>query len=438
MVKMFSFYNIPEIKRMKLLLLKSLEQDASLTIQEKDDLLGDAEVAESFLCYNDISAMSDYHRRACTLLSRATLSIDQKGAWTFAAPSILMMYHRREGYANRENADMKEGMPYFYQLSNGHGNGAEHSFAADLFWERGQITDADISRHMALSAARRKNQYSIMLCCEFLSMRMAMLQGDYESIKRQSQNLREWLQKERQYTLSNTLDMCLGFIYALLGSPENAPKWLVEGRLSEALVMFPATPMLNTFYNQLLLSQGEWTALVARREDCEKLYDVYNNVLCKIWLHIQLAAALKQIGKQEEARKELKTALDMALPDGIIMPFAEGESYIFDLLKELQDSGVYAEEISHILNLAGKFRAARQKIRMEHFGEQQDYGLSARELEIAMMAAHRKTNMEIAEELHIAEGTVRNQLSRIFDKLGISGDGKNKRLSLENFLNIQK
>lgn len=58
MVKMFSFHNIPEIMRMKALPLKALEENNDLTEIERNNLLGDAEVSESFLRYNDISAMS--------------------------------------------------------------------------------------------------------------------------------------------------------------------------------------------------------------------------------------------------------------------------------------------------------------------------------------------------------------------------------------------
>lgn len=438
MVKMFSFNNTPEIRRMKSMLLRSLEQDKKLTLQERNNLLGDAEIAESFLCYNDISAMSAYHRRACALLNRTTLSIDKKGEWTFSAPSVMMMYHRRVGYADSENNEMKECMPYFYQVSDGQGTGSECSFAADLYYERGQITDADISNRMALSAAKQKNQYSIMMCCEFLSMRMALLEGNYDIIIKQSNDLRELLYKERQYALLNTLDMCLGFIYALLGSPDKAPKWLLRGQLSEALVMFPATPMLHTFYNQLLLAKSEWTAVIARKEECSKLYGVYHNTLCEIWLRIQLSAAFFKLDRREEALRELTAALDMAIPDRIVMPFAESEMYIFELLEELQTRGVYATEITHIMILAKQFQTAIKKIRKEHLGEHNDYGLTERELRIAMLAAQRKTNTEIAQKLNLAEGTVRNQLSRVFHKLGISGDGKNKRLTLENILNIQK
>lgn len=438
MVKMFSFHNIPEIKRMKGLLLKSLEQDTALTEQERHDLLGDAEVSESFLCYNNISAMSTHHRRACQLLNRTSLSVDPKGAWTFSAPSIFMMYHRSVGGADSENAEMKECMPYYYQVSDGHGNGAEHGFAADLFYERGQLTDADIANRMALSAAKRKNQFSVMLNCDFLSMRMALFNGDFDDVKKRGLDCQEWLRRERQYTLLNILDMCRGFLYALLGHPEAAPRWLLEGRLQEALVLFPATPMLHTFYNQLLLAGEEWTMVAARREECEKLYGVYHNVLCRIWLHIQLSAALEQIGRHAEALAELHTALDMALPDGIVMPFAESEVYLTALLRQLQEQGVHPEEIGRILSLSAGFHNAKQKILWEHWSEHENYGLSERELEIARLAARRKTNLEIARELHLAEGTVRNQLSRIFNKLGVSGDGKNKRLELEALLKLKK
>ena len=438
MLKMFSFHNIPELKRMKMLLLKSLEQDKILTQEEKNNLLGDAEVSESFLSYNNISSMSAYHRRANSLLSRTSLSVDPRGAWTFSAPSVFMMYHRTVGGADRENEEMKECMPYYYQISDGHGNGAEHSFLADLCYERGQITEADISNRMAMAAAKRKNQFSIMINSRILSMRMAVFKGDTEEIRNCIADCREWLLREKQYTLINTLEISQGFIYSLLEHPENSPKWFLEGRLSEALVMFPAMPMLHTYYNQLLLAKGEWTEVIARSEDCKNIYGVYNNVMCQIWLHIQLSAAFEKLKKHNEALDELKHALNMAAPDRIIMPFAESEAFVEGLLEELKEQNIYVEEINIIMSLSKEFKKGKKNIQEKFWGEYEDYGLSNRELEIAKLAALRKTNMEIAEELHLAEGTVRNQLSRIFDKLNIDGSTKNKRIKLEELLKIKK
>ncbi|MGI6508376.1 MAG: LuxR C-terminal-related transcriptional regulator [Saccharofermentanales bacterium] len=438
MLKMFAFNNIAELKRLKSLLLKSLEMNKTLSDEEKNNLLGDAEISESFTAYNNISAMSAYHRRACALLGRTTYSVDQKGAWTFSSPSILMMYHRAVGFADTENEEMQECMPYYYQVSDFHGNGSEHCFEAELHYVRGEFIDADISNKMAMSAAKRKNQFSIMLTSEFLNMRLELLRGDYDKIRKSMQTFRELLREEKQYTLLNTLDICQMFISSMLNRPQDTPKWLAEGRLSETLMMFPAMPMLHTFYNQLLLAKSEYTALVARREECQKLYGIFNNVLCIIWLHIQLAAALEKLGRAKDALDELTIALDLAIPDNILMPFAENNAYISKQLSVLKEKKEYAEYIDRIFELSEMVLAGKQKIRREHFEKHIDFGLSERELEIAKLAAQRMTSAEIADKLHISAGTVQNHLTRIFDKIGISGTKKNKRLELEKLFNVQK
>jgi LuxR family maltose regulon positive regulatory protein len=440
MVKMFSFNNMPEIFVLKKLLLKALAQNDDLTQQERNNLLGDAEVSESFLCYNNISAMSAHHRRAGELLNRASKSIDPKGAWTFSAPSVLMMFHREVGGADSENAEMIDCMPYFYKVTNGHGSGAEHAFLADLSYERGCFTDADIANRKAFMDASRNKQFSIMLTCQFLDMRRALLRGNYEEIQRLIVESHDWLRRERQYMLLSTLDMCQGFIFALLGHPEKAPAWFAKGRLNEALVMSPATPMLNSFYNQLLLSQKQWTAVIARRDHCEKLNGAYHAVMCQIWLYIQLAVAFEHLQKPKEAMAALHKALEMALPDEIFMPFAENSELIMPLLTKLKESHVDAEntefmrKITVILELSQCFQKGKVKILQKHWLEANDFGLTDRELEIAKLAAARKTNLEIAETLHLSEGTIKNQLKRIFDKLEIKGNGRNKRLELEKIV----
>jgi len=48
-----------------------------------------------------------------------------------------------------------------------------------------------------------------------------------------------------------------------------------------------------------------------------------------------------------------------------------------------------------------------------------DGGLTARERQILEQIAEGKTNREIGDHLHLAEGTVRNQVSQILAKLGV-------------------
>lgn len=342
-----------------------------------------------------------------------------------------MLYHRTLGLSDNENDEMKECMPYYYQVADGHGRGSENIFNAELHYERGEFIDADIANKIALAEAKREKQTSILLASEFLNMRLELLEGNFATIENSIKKLRDLLLKKNQYELQNSLDYCQAFIAAMLNRPEDAPEWLYRGRLSENLITFPAMPMVNTYYNQLLLAKGEYTSLIARKDECQEIYGFFNNLLCFIWLHIQLSGAFEKIGKFEDGIEELKMALNLAMPDNILMPFAENEQYIHKQLLQLKDQEEYGNYVEKIMELAYIVKAGKEKIMTQHFGRSIDYDLSERELEIAKLAARRMTNAEIAQKLYLSEGTIRNYLSRIFDKLEIHGDKKNKRHELE-------
>ena len=437
MRKLFTFQRIPEMFRLKEVLLKSLDTIATLTEQERQDYLGECELVMSFLKYNDISAMSAHHRNACAMMSRSSRCIDPNGTWTFGAPSVFMMYHRTVGGLDHENAEMRECMPYYYQVVDSHGNGAEHVMQGETDFMRNLLTDAQISYHLAVGASTRRKQHSIRVTAEFLGMRMALLEGDAEKLRTIMTGLRDSLREDKQYILLNTLDMCQTWVYSLLGHTEEVPAWIASGAPS-SMVMYPATPMLEAIYIQYLLAQGRYTEVVAKKEESAALYERIHSLQCNIHLHIQLAAALDMLDRRGQAVAELKTALDLALPDGIVMPFAENCDYITTQLQELQKRGIYPDQIEKILTLAEGYRESKQRILRALWGEDEDYGLSGRELEIAKLAAQRLTNREIADKLHLAEGTVKNRLSRIFEKLEVSPGSKNKRLELEKRFRTKK
>ena len=61
-------------------------------------------------------------------------------------------------------------------------------------------------------------------------------------------------------------------------------------------------------------------------------------------------------------------------------------------------------------------------------------GLTDREMEIAKMAADRRSNREIAAGLFLSEGTVKQYINRIYGKLGIEGDYSTKRKRLADII----
>ena len=56
--------------------------------------------------------------------------------------------------------------------------------------------------------------------------------------------------------------------------------------------------------------------------------------------------------------------------------------------------------------------------------------LTPRERDIAMLAAARLSNREIAEKLYLSEGSVKQYVNRIYAKLFFEGDTRTKRKRL--------
>ena len=404
MRKLFSFREIPELLRLRALLLDALQPGGAFCEQERENYLGECDLVMSFLRYNDIAAMSVLHRSACERMTRTTRCIDLGGTWTFGSPSVLMMFHRTPGQLDEENAQMRACMPYYYKVTDGHGSGAEHSMQCETDLLRGRFTDAEIGCHLARDAAQARGQYSILLTAEFTALRLSLLQHGEAGIDETLAQLHGTLKSQRQFLLLRTLDLCQAWLDAMRGRADPGAWYLTPE--ADASFLSPVLPMLRIVQNEVLLALGEWTKLLARGESCAALNTALHTCLADIYLHIQLACAQFQLGRREDAQRELGTARRLAAPDGLTLPFTEHAALLGPLLRSPETA------------------AARSRVS----------SLSPRELEIAQLAAARRTNAEIAEALHLSEATVKNHLKRIFDKLGLDGGARGKRMLLADVL----
>lgn len=130
------------------------------------------------------------------------------------------------------------------------------------------------------------------------------------------------------------------------------------------------------------------------------------------------------LGKADEARVSLETALDMALPDNLHMPFVENWDLlkpVFRLLPDVYDAPDTGARQGRedILALAAIWEKNRRRMLAENFPAQGP-ALTRRELELARLAATGKTYLEIAGELSLAPSTVKKAFSLRLHKLGLS------------------
>ena len=420
MRRMFTWRQIPKMLELKALLLTAIEEHPELPKEERGNLLGECDLILSFLCYNDISAMSRLHRSASTQMSRPAISIQSSGGWTFGSPSVLMMFYRAPGELQSELAEMDECMPHYYQVTNNHGQGAETIMRAEALFCQGRFTDAHIELECAYAQVKDNGQINMELCCDFLSRRLSLHTGveqRYTFEERYAALLRyhdaSWI---------NIWSATSAYYHALLGETDKIPEIFSQHRLSAVNMLAPGKPMMEMIENQVYLAQGAYARVVGYSAELLPVCEAMHYALVALHIRIQTAAAYERLGKSEEARAWLRKALSDAEPDGLVMPFVEN----YDLLKPLLTREIKNGLIAKITELgeAAKARSAASA-RPAAFDV-----LTPREFEIVELMAQRLSNREIAEKLYLSEGSVKQYVNQIYSKLHMEGDTRTKRKRL--------
>ena len=424
MRRMFTWRQIPKMLELKALLLAAIEEHPELSEEERGNLLGECDLILSFLCYNDISAMSRLHRSASAQMSRPAISIQSGGGWTFGSPSVLMMFYRAPGELERELLEMDECMPHYYQVTNHHGQGAETIMRAEALFCQGRFTDAHIELERAYAQVKDNGQVNMALCCDFLSRRLSRytdVEQRYTFAERYAELLRyhdaAWI---------NLWSATSAYYHALRGETDKIPEIFSQHRLSTVNMLAPGKPMMEMIENQVYLAEGAYAKVIGRSAELLAVCEAMHYALVALHLRIQTAAAYEELGKTEEARAWLEKALSDAAPDGLVMPFLENYDYIRPLLARETQSPLAAQIMA--LGEAAKARntaSARPAV----FD-----ALTTREYEIVELVGQRLSNREIAERLYLSEGSVKQYVNQIYSKLHIEGDTRTKRTQLTALL----
>ena len=424
MRRMFTWRQIPKMLELKALLLTAIEEHPELPKEERGNLLGECDLILSFLCYNDISAMSRLHRSASAQMSRPAISIQSSGGWTFGSPSVLMMFHRAPGAMESELAEMDECMPHYYKVTNCHGQGAETIMRAEALFCQGRFTDAHIELERAYAQVKDNGQINMALCCDFLSRRLSL----YTDVEQRYTFEERYADLLRYHDASwiNLWCATSAYYHALCGETDKIPEIFSQHRLSDINMLAPGKPMMEMIENQVYLAQGAYARVVGYSAELLPVCEAMHYALVELHIRIQTAAAYEQLGKPEEAHIWLRNALSDAEPDGFVMPFVENYDRLKPLLMREIKNGLIAKIIE--LGEAAKARSAASA-RPVAFDV-----LSLREFEIVELMVQRLSNREIAEKLFLSEGSVKQYVNQIYSKLHIEGDTRTKRAQLARLL----
>ena len=421
---MFNWKNIPKMLELKELLMASIREHPKLSEEERGNLLGECDLIQSFLMYNDISRMSQFHRSASEKMTRPAISIRSDGGWTFGSPSVLMMFHRKSGDLDKELEEMNQCMPHYYKITNGHGQGAETIMSAEAHFMRGNFVDANIALEKAYTQIQGNGQESIALCCDFLAQRLSICM-DIKTRNTFEERRKELLQGHNT-TWVNIFDSTCAYYYAVTGQTERIPALFGAHMLSTVNFLAPGRPMMEMIENQVYLTQGEYSKVIGRSESILAMCQALHYDLVALHVQIQLLAANWKLGKTEQALDLLRRSLSQAFPDGILMPFVENYPYIEELLKG-SFFGINENFLFRITRMGKEWKMRCDQLKKEEAYPPVFKVLSDRELEITELMAKHMSNKEIAQSLFLSEGTVKQYINQIYSKLQIPGDVRVKR-----------
>ena len=388
--------------------------------KRRNRLAGELELVYMLAKYNDIVAMAGHIRRATELLPGESLLCDHNTPWTMGSPSVLYMFYREPGGLRQEVREMHAAMPLYYRVTANHGSGAEYVMQAEQHYNQGDFENADIVSHKAFQKAGIDRQTGSMICALFVQVRVALAQGDLALARELLDEMRTMARTSRQGLYLHTIDLCEGFLFAQLNQPNQVADWIGVGDFSAGRLLPPVLAYFNVIHGRVLLISGQERKALGLADYWADAAEHIPHCLSRIYTQIYRAAANEKLFRRNEALALLKQALNMALPDGMLMPFAENADLLLPLIEELgRDPELHGVAL-RIADLSKGVRQVRAALQESLNGVTDRVDLTAREREIALLAADGLTNREIAAGLNISENTVKTLLKRSFEKIGVS------------------
>ncbi len=183
---------------------------------------------------------------------------------------------------------------------------------------------------------------------------------------------------------------------------------------------------------------NEWMAIAWLRLEMQRFRLVRSRKIAKRWLEfvrkrgavrsavtfeLLLAEIAVLSGNRSEARRSVRSAVELAEPGGWLRPFVDEGEAIASLLIESYANGPvldtpvdrFAARLVSVLR--GTPHISEDDAEDDDFG--MGSGLSLREVEILTMVSGGLRNREIGDRLGLTEGTVKWYMQQIYDKLGV-------------------
>lgn len=375
------------------------------------------ELLKAYITLNDLPAMINHMQNACTIMhsinSRQKLYVPPLG---FLCPSIALLYHAMPGKF-RDETNQLITLQQLAASINHKQNQKEWAlyFQAEHCYHTGEWKkSAQILAHLSTLPAFA-HELTLRARVLYIQGFMAYFQNDASSLSDIYEKLQSLLPRTTSYE-SLLIQLCSLRLRSTI--PHIAEKNISPASEPESpLRHSPGLTYQELIETHTLIKPGNGIPLLYAALRNERFSRERHSVLGEIYSYLYQAIAYDMLNKPDDLHKSLTKALTLAAPDHIISPFLPLASHLSVTWSQIRGS----DSINHLIQDIALFVQNRKyhlEVKYMQFPLLKET-LTGKELRIIHLAVSGKTNRKIAEELHLAEITIKKALSRIYKKLGI-------------------
>jgi len=398
--------HIVEIRRI-------ISNNTKLSEPEKQKIEGELQLIKSYGVFNDIPRMHAHMQAAATLLNGPSQVANPEKIITFGSPHALFLYYRTAGTFHETEAGVQQLYILYHQLSGGCGTGFDDLLQSELFLETGALDRAERKAWQAYHKADLDKQYEVTSNAQFVLARIQLMRGNIKVVRELLDALRDTAQRTENPIVLGQIDLIIAYISSEIDlQPEIAP-WIISGDPQQYRVLYQAHGFVGVVYGKYLLRTQQYVRLSVYGTHIHTLCTPFYNRLGILHAYLLEAAALQHLDDSRSAMDALHRALVLGIHDGLIAVFAEYSRDLVPLMISLAHEKIadsYTQSVLHTMQQYPVFDHAVLSLPV----------LSKREREVLILLAEGKSNQIIADELFIAEVTVRKHLRSIYQKLSVS------------------
>lgn len=395
----------------------------------RNRILAEINIIKKFTVFNHIEESTVANELILSLLAgEQSYILLRENEFTFGSPHLTYNYFREPGLYQKTAQLIIEKFPVYPQYTNGCGTGSEYLARSEYSLETGNWAEAKLNGEKAIYKARTKDQHSIIICANFVLIRLMILQGKITDALNRLQALEKEIMEVRNPIFNTTIDICKGYIYANLGQTEKIPYWLQVGDMNTADLFYQGVAFNYLVYGKAVTASRNFVKLEILAESFVEYFSIYHNQLGFIHNGIFNAIAKYNLYGIEAGIVALNKTLSVAHLDRIFMPFVENAPYLIEMVREIYSRQPKDPFIRRLLSVSEVYIQSLEN------GELPRISLTHREQEVLLLTAEGLKREEIAKRLYIAPGTVKTHLQNVYKKLDVNGKNAAIKTAVKNGL----